>query len=340
MRLKLATILVSALLVLVWANTAQGFGVSPPFVKEEHLLPGSQLEKIIYLTRSEPNEDYKAELEFSPGLKEIENWIKIGQGMEFTIPAGTKQFPLKIGINVPGDAKLGQYKGYIWISGKPEKVGQVTTITGGTIELNLKVTDQEYSDWRLRDLGVRDLGKNEKTIKVYLKVENLGNVKARPSKVHLDVYDNYHQNLLSSGDNTELDWIPPFQTKEITVGFPVDLEPAQQYWAEIEIYKDGEILLADKRRFNVGEIATKEVSSGQVSEPLKESEKLEAGLEFGFLKNKIFLFGLLGVVLIVGLGFGIRQIRKSGIGLEIKMKKKATKKERVKGKAIKKSIKK
>jgi len=178
------------------------------------------------------------------------------------------------------------------------------------------VTDEEFSDWQLRDLGVRNLAKDEKTIKVYLKVENLGNVKTRPSKVHLDVYDDYHQNLLSSGDDTELDWIPPFQTQEIIAEFPVDLEPTQQYWAEIKIYKEGELLLADQRRFNVGEIATKEVNPDQVSKPLEESETgllegSEAGLEFGFLKSKIFLFSLLGIVLAVGLGFGLRRIKKS-----------------------------
>jgi len=324
MKLKTATILVSVLLILVWVNTTQGFGVSPPFVKEEHLLPGSQLERIVYLVQSEPNKDLKAELEFSPELKEIENWIKIGQGMEFTIPAGIKQFPLKVTVDVPSDAQLGEHRGYIWIERKivKEEGAQVTTVTGGTIEVALKVTNQEYSDWQLKDLGVRDLAKGEKTVKVSLRVENLGNVKTRPSKVHLDVYDNYHQELLNSGDNSDLDWVPPFQTKELTAEFPAELEPNQQYWAEIEIYKGDELLLADKRRFNVGEIAKTEVGSGQVSEPLEESE---TDLGFGFLKSKPFLLGLLGIILAVGLGFGIRQIRKSGIGLEIKMRKKTTK---------------
>lgn len=329
---KISKILViGLLLILSLAQIAFAFGVSPPFVKEEHLLSGSQLERIVYLVQSESNENYKAELEFSPGVEEIKHWIKIGQGMEFTIPAGTKQFPLQIEINVPQDAELGQYKGYIWISGKPEKEGQVTTIAGGTIELNLKVTDQEYSDWQLRGLEIKDLGKEEKILKVSLEVENLGNIKTRPSKVHLDVYDNSHQNLLSSGDNTELDWILPFQTKEITAEFSVDLELNQQYWGEVEIYKEGELLLADKRRFDVGEIPTRELSSGQVSKSLEGSAN---GLEFGFFKNKVFLFTLLGIVLAVGLGFRVRKIRKLCIGLRIKMKKKTTKRQGIKKKKV------
>ena len=330
---KIPQFLLIILLSLFWAGICQaGFGVSPPWVKCEHLLQGSHFEQTISLVQSDTKTDFYATVELSSELSGIKDWIKIDKGMEFTIPGGVQQFPIKITVDVPQNAKLGEYGGYIWINGKPTKEAgtQITTMTGGTIEVALKVTDEEFSDWTLRGLGVRNLAKDEKTIKAYLRVENLGNVKARPSKVHLDVYDDNHQNLLSSGDDTELDWIPPFQTQEIIAEFPVDLEPTQQYWAEIEIYKEDELLLADKRRFNVGEIPTKEVP-GQVSKPLEELEESETGLKFGFLKNKIFLFSLLGIVLAVGLGFGIRRIRKSGIGLEIKIKKKTAKRKKVKG---------
>jgi len=304
-----ATILVVVTVVVVFPVLIQaGFGVSPPFVKQEHLLRGSHFEETVNLVRSEPKEEYRAELEFSSELSEIKDWITIDKGMEFTIGAGIQQFPLKIIVDVPQDAKLGEYGGYVWISGKPEKEGQVTTIAGGTIKVVLKVTDKEFSAWRLRDLGVRDLAKGEKTLKVYLKVENLGNVKTRPSKVHLDVYDNHHQNLLTSGDDTDLDWIPPFQTKEIAAEFPVDLEPIQQYWAEIEVYKDGEVFLADKRRFNVGEIPT--VGETPKTEASPSEEGLESDFSLDFLKSKTFWFVLLAVAIATGIGLGIRKARK------------------------------
>jgi len=311
---KIPQFLLIILLSLFWAGICQaGFGVSPPWVKCEHLLQGSHFEQTISLVQSDTKTDFYATVELSSELSGIKDWIKIDKGMEFTIPGGVQQFPIKITVDVPQNAKLGEYGGYIWINGKPTKEAgtQITTMTGGTIEVALKVTDEEFSDWTLRGLGVRNLAKDEKTIKAYLRVENLGNVKARPSKVHLDVYDDNHQNLLSSGDDTELDWIPPFQTQEIIAEFPVDLEPTQQYWAEIKIYKEDELLLADQRRFNVGEIPTEEVNPAQVPKPLEESEESETGLEFGFLKSKIFLFSLLGIVLAVGLGFGLRRIKKS-----------------------------
>jgi len=289
--------------MFVWINSCQGMGVSSPFVKNAHLLPGSHLEETVYIVRSEVDQEYRVKVEFSSEALKIEDWITIDKGMEFTIPAGVQKFPLKIIVDVPKNAELGEYKGYIWISGKPkEKEGQITTVVGGTIELALKVTDKEFSDWRLWDLKVRDLRKGEETLKVYLTVENLGNVKTRLSRVHLDVYDNYYREILESGEESNLEYIEPFQTKEIVAEFPVNLEPNQQYWAEIEVYKGDKIFLTEKRRFNVGEIEEKKETAPSV-EP-------KPHLGFSFLKSKPFLFALLGVVLVIGLVFGIRRLRK------------------------------
>src|SRR4030043_456375 len=140
------------IIVLGLAQTVFAFGVSPPSVKQEHLLRGSYFEKTIML-QTESTEEYKAEIEFSQDLLVIKDWISIEPGMEFTIPAETettKQFSLKVAVSVPQDAKIGKYQGYIWVSGKPAQQGQVTTATGGTIRVDLTVTDKEFSDWQLK----------------------------------------------------------------------------------------------------------------------------------------------------------------------------------------------
>ncbi len=330
-KIKISKILLIISLALFWAGICQaGFGVSPPWVKSEYLLQGSHFEQTIYLVQSEPKEDYRAEVEFSSEALKIKDWIKIDRGMNFTIPAGVQKFPLKITVDVPQDAELGKYKGYIWISGKPKKEegAHITTVMGATIELTLKVTDKEFSDWRLRDWGINSLEKDEKTIKVYLEVENLGNVKTRPSRVHLDVYDDYHREILGRGDNTDLEYVLPFQTKKIIAEFPINLEVKKQYWGEVEIYKEGKIFLTDKRRFDVGEI-------GERKEAAQEEERADelsgsatatalasliAGLNLGFLGSKAFLFTLLGLVLLVGLGFIIKQVKKSRLKSKVKLK--------------------
>ena len=320
--MRLSTVIVlSSFLLLVWVNSSQAFGVSPPFIKEEYLLPGSHFEKTIYLIQQQTSQDYQAELSFSPEIQKIRDWISIDKGDNFTISANTKQFPLVFTIDVPSNVKLKRHKGYVWISGKSGGNGQVANIGGGTIELNLNVGKKEYSDWQLRGLEINDLAKNQKTIQVVLKIENLGNTEIRPSKVHLDVYDNWHKDLLASGDKTNLPYIAPFQTKDIIAEFPVNLTNGQQYWGEIKIYKDNKLLLADKRRFNVGTISTTNNSS-QIN-PNTQQERAKNGFAFNFLRTKIAIYFLAFILIILGAIFGIKKWKESGIILEFKVKKKS-----------------
>jgi len=294
--------------VLLLSQTASAdFGVSPPFVRNEHLLPGSYFEREIFLVRSQAAEAVPMAAIFSPELTEIRSWFEIEPGLGFVIPAGVQQFPLKIKTQVPSDAPLGKYSGYIWIEGKPaeDQKEQVRTMVGGTISVNLTVTDKEYSDWQLRDLRIEHLAEGERSLKVFLKVENLGNVRTRPSKVDLEVYDTFHQDLLFSGEDSELEWVKPFETREIAAEFSVDLESHQQYWAEIEVYKEGELLLADKRRLNVGEIPTKEKPD------FVEEGILEEGVERDIFQTRLVWIILTVLIVLSAAGvFAVREIRR------------------------------
>jgi len=301
--------------VLLLSQTASAdFGVSPPSIQNEHLLPGSYFEREIFLVRSQAAEAVPMVVIFSQELEEIRNWFEVEPGLEFVIPAGVQQFPLKVKTQVPQDAQLGKYSGYIWIEGKPAKdqKEQVRTMVGGTISVNLTVTDKKYSDWQLRDLRIEHLAEGEKALKVFLKVENLGNIRARPSKVELEVYDSFHQDLLFSGENSELEWVEPFETREIAAEFSVDLEPHRQYWAEIEIYKEDELLLADKRRLNVGEILTREKPGLVEAEPIEvKKEPPEERAERGVFQARLSWIILAALLVLAATAvFAVREIRK------------------------------
>ena len=79
-------ICISASLVLILSislimPTLAGFGVSPPYVKNERLDRGSHYEQKIILVRGDPIEDLKAEITIDvPGAQE---WISIDKGTEF-----------------------------------------------------------------------------------------------------------------------------------------------------------------------------------------------------------------------------------------------------------------
>lgn len=301
MKTQFTLIVVLSLVMLIAPVLVYGFGINSPLIKEEHLLPGSHLERTVYLVRTNTQESWRGEIEFSSEIQKIQNWINLKPGTIIVIPKGIKQFPLKIIIDVPKDAQLGNYHGYIWVSKEATKKRgtQVSTAAGATIELDLQVTNQKYSNWQLRDWGIKNLDKGGKIIKAYLRIENLGNVKTKPSKVSLDIYDSYHQKLLSSGIDSDLEWIAPFATKEIIAEFPAKLESGHQFWGEIKIYKDGKVLLSDKRRFDVGKIPSLPISKTQRTQNVIDN-KIGKGSIFNFLKSRIFWFVLTIIVLIIG----------------------------------------
>lgn len=254
MKFKALLILIIASLVFFsGVGLALAFGISPPLISNDYLVPGSHFEQTITLTQAEPKQP--TNIETLIDAPEIEDWIQIQPGRDFTIPAGRQQFPMRVRINVPPDAGYGVYEGTITvraISGGGE--GAINIITGAVADIKLKVTGEEFSDFRLRGLNVPNIEEGS-PIKAVLNIENLGNVKIRPSKVYIRIFDKYHNKLLESGEAAGMDWVEPFDTEKITAKLPTELGVGE-YWAEIEIYKRGGLLAKDKRYFHIVEKGT------------------------------------------------------------------------------------
>ena len=240
---------ISLIGIFSWVYFAQaGFGISPPAIINDHLIPGQSFEKTIYLVRGQPTEELRAEITIE--APEIEEWITIEKGLSFPLPKDIQQVPMKVIINVPEDTDFGFYHGYIRVRAiSSSQEGQVTTVLAGRIEISLAITDEEVSNFRLRGVSVSNVEQGNSLV-VLIMLENTGNVKIRPSKVHLDIYDVSHRKLLKSGDITETSWAGPFETKQVEGELPIDLEIGE-YWADVTIYKAGESLGLSKVYFKV-----------------------------------------------------------------------------------------
>jgi hypothetical protein len=226
-----------------------GFGVSPPWVKNNYLTPGSRFEQIIYLSRGTPDQELMAQI--SIDAPEIKDWITIEKGLRFPLPIGVKQFPMKVIVDVPSDAAYGSYQGYIRVkaisSGQP---GQVATILGARIDVDLIVTEKGFADFRLKGAPfIADIEKGNPLV-VLMVLENIGNTRIGPSKINLDIYDISHQRLLRSGEITEVELVEPFETKQVGGEMPIDLGLGE-YWADVTIYKEGESLGVSKVHFRI-----------------------------------------------------------------------------------------
>ncbi|MCD6178146.1 hypothetical protein J7K03_02770 [bacterium] len=255
MRKKPKHIILISLIVL-WGifcclNIAKaGFGITPPDIVNEYLFPGASFEKTIYLVRGNPDEELTAEvtIEDSP----IKDWITIENGMMFPLPKGEKKVPMKVKINVPEDAAYGRYKGKIQVRAisSGAKEGQVTTLLGGMVDIDLTVTEKVFSDFRVKTVSIPNVEKGNPVV-VIVNLENLGNARTRPSKIHLEIYDLSHRKILRSADIFEIKgWVEAFQTGQVKGELPIVLDLGE-YWADVSVYKGAEQVGFAKVHFRV-----------------------------------------------------------------------------------------
>lgn len=280
MRKYIFSILIASLVgTLGWVCLVQaGFGVTPPYVNNDRLMPGSHYEKTIYLVRGQPTQELTAELTID--ALGFEEWITVEQGLKFPLPEGVQQFPMKVAVDVPSDAAYGAYEGFIRVRVIPSsrEEGTVATLLGARIDISLAVTEKGFSDFRLRGVSIPNVEIGTLLV-VLVNLENTGNTRIRPSKVHLDIYDESHLKLLKSGDITEMSWVEPFATKHSRGELPVDLSLGE-YWADVTAYKEGESLGINKIYFKV---------VPKVEKPEAEEEKSFLFLYFPYIGTGIIL---------------------------------------------------
>jgi len=241
-----------------------GFGISPPYVKtNKPIFPGSQFEQKITLLRSSANDDMQAEITIN--APEIASWIKIREGNVFDLPKDKLKIPMMVEINVPKDAEIGNYKGYINVRIVPKTKnsgGGVAIALGARIDVNLTVSNETFRDYEIRKVEIPAFEKLGKPwswkifsmffykIKVVMKIKNKGNVKVAPSRVHLDVYDISNKNLLASYEDKSIKKVKPFVTEDTTASFSTNLEPGQ-YWGKVKVYDSNDIIYKNEIAFTI-----------------------------------------------------------------------------------------
>ena len=250
-------------IVLVFLFSADiifaGFGISSPYVRNENLTQGSHYEKKVTIVRGDPIEDLKAEITINvPGADE---WFSIDRGREFILPKGEKQIPIIVSVDVPKDADFKDYQGTIIVrtsSLEGPEGGTVSIALGTQIDVDLNVSKQEIFDFKVWGVGIFDLEEGHKVwflyfpgkIKFSMKIENLGNIKASPTKIHFDIYDSQEKQLLESLETAKMEKVDSFETKEIIAELLTKLAPGS-YWAQFKIFKNEEVINEGKIHLSI-----------------------------------------------------------------------------------------
>jgi len=215
-------------------TSADGFGITPPYVRNDSLTQNSHYEQKIILVRGSPDQDLSAKVTINvPGAN---GWITIDKGTQFTLPAGSQQVPIIVSVNVPSDAKLGQYQGNIQVVVaplKPPTAGTVGVTIGAQIDVSLQVIDQKNVNFvvhRVTMVPNTEVGHTfwwmhfPGKVTFTMDLENTGNIAGSPDKV-VFTYEGYlNQQILETETNTNgLETVQPFETKTITAEMPTYL---------------------------------------------------------------------------------------------------------------------
>lgn len=246
-----------------------GFGISPPYVKNNQIIPGSHYEQKIVLLRSSAEEDLMAEV--AVNAPDIAKWITIDKGDRFLMPKDQLQVPMIVNIDPPADAEIGNYKGHINVRIAPageNNSGNVAIALGARIDVDLTLTNVTFSDFIVRLVSIPDIERLGKPwnwkyiapifdrffykIRVAMNIQNTGNVETAPSRVHLDVYDLTENKLLESLDDKSMRKVKAFSTEQTEAAFATQL-PAGQYWGKLKVYKNNEITNTYKIVFTIAE---------------------------------------------------------------------------------------
>ena len=302
-------------LFLVFSFPAKaGFGISSPYVRNNNLVPGCHYEKKVILVRGNPDEDWKVEVKIK--VPQADKWISIDKGKEFILPKGKQQVPVIISVDVPRRAKFGRYKGaitFITSSLSSQKKGTVSINLGARVDVDLTVGKSKIFDFKIRGVKVYDLEEGHKflfwyipgKIKFEMTFENLGNIKAAPTKVVFDIFDNQEKRKLESIEVTRMKKVAPFKTKKIIAKLPTKLK-AGSYWAYFKIFKKDKVVREGKLHLSI-------LPYGTLSAKKKKICHLP-----------VWLAIIIGLIVLGGVAYGVYRLTKflrnnpSGIGKKIK----------------------
>lgn len=254
---KILVLVAFVLAISIPLEASAGFGVSPPEIIEEHLVPGSEFTKVINLVQGNPERDLPVTATIDDS--NIRSWIDFPEGNTAVIPAGTQIFPFPVEVKVPENADFGVYRASIKFVSTPEGVsgaGQVTIALGAKVIVDLTVGDDVVVDYEIADIDIPGIKEGDNP-KVEIKVVNRGNVPAGPDAATFELFDKFGDIRLgfSNAKREDLKQVKSFSEDRYEISFPVDIYIAPgEYRAHARIYdNDGKVLRELKTTFNVRE---------------------------------------------------------------------------------------
>ena len=250
---------------------ASGFGISPIAIDVDILNAGSHYEKTFILSRGTPDEDRQI-IAVIEG-EEITPWITVDKGMSFIAPEGEQRIPVKIIVDVPSNATLGDYEGSIRFISSPviqEGGGNIAEVAV-TLTIDLTVTDEIVEAYRVTGFKIPEFEEGSASL-AYMRVSNDGNITTRPDSVHIDLTYTYNEDIIESHDIVAIEAVDPFTTKDVTLRLTTELGVGT-YWANVTAFNGKEEVFKNKIAFVI--LPLDSLYVGQLSKFVADKTKVD-----------------------------------------------------------------
>ncbi len=248
MQKRTVLILVYSAFFLFGAQYAfAGFGITPPYVKNDSLIRNSKYQQTIVLSRSDAVDDLQVNV--TTDVPGADDWISIDKGSSFVMHQGENQLPMIVTVNIPGGASFKDYKGNIRVVLSPlsgPTPGTVGIALGAQIDVDFNVIDKKIYDFKVHRVEIAPLEEGHKwwmfffpgKIRFSMQIENTGNVRFSPTKVVFDIRSSSDGPILETTQNLGgIEKINPFEIKNVITELPTRLTPGG-YKASYRIYNN------------------------------------------------------------------------------------------------------
>lgn len=242
-----------SLIFLCFSSVHAGFGISPPYVKNDHLLPEEVYVQEITVSRSEANEDWR--IDIKPELsEEIAGWFTYEFDEKNIIPIGQQYAILKIRVEVPKDAIKKEYRGAIRLIGGPSKDAKISgtgtkIALGAKIDVAIRVLDKEIKDFQVNSVNILNAKTNE-PLAITLAVKNNGNIYDSLGKIKVKIFDSKKTKIIDTLELKIKEEIKPQEARELKVEFPNKYKPGK-YLANLKIYYGGKVIKKQEAAFQI-----------------------------------------------------------------------------------------
>ncbi len=253
--IRIARIALSAILLVLptffAAKVQAGFGVSPGEVYNHHIKPGQTEVQKFTLSRS--NTNHALDVKVEKDLGEINSWVEITPGLEFTMNEGQKTYEVTVTMKIPNDAELKEYGGHIRFTTYPvetenSEASGVSVSEGARVDIDIVTTNEDYTNLNVRRLNINNTC-TDNPIELEMYIENDGNTETSPTMVTLKILDIY-QEPVETLETTEIENIDAGKTATTYANLDHNLKPGS-YYAHTQVFIGEETLREELLSFNI-----------------------------------------------------------------------------------------